>query len=75
VSIASQFRDKMDIALASADRTRGADADLRRAELLRDLDKADFALMDKESVRALMDTITTLKIAKIATLAPQGDVQ
>jgi acyl CoA:acetate/3-ketoacid CoA transferase beta subunit len=55
MSIASHFRGKMDVALKSADRTRGIGDVSRRAELQSDLDEAGLCLIEKEMVAALMD--------------------
>lgn len=60
MSIASAFRNKMDAALVSADRTRGNGPDSRRAQLQRDLDQAGYVLIEKEMVAALMDRIKEL---------------
>lgn len=56
MSIASNFRAKMDVALDSADRTNVLpERDARRARLHRDLDDAGLILMEKDMMVALMD--------------------
>jgi len=54
MSIASNFRSKMDAALNSADASKGMGADARRTQLMQDLDKAGLMLIEKDMVAALM---------------------
>lgn len=61
MSIASAFRAKMDVVLASADYTRDyLSADARRAHIQRDLDEAGYIIMEKEMVAALMEKASKL---------------
>ena len=59
VSIASGFRAKMDVALRSADDTRGLGSDARRTGLMQDLDRAGLVLIEKEMLISLMDRHTS----------------
>lgn len=55
MSVAANFRRKMDVVLASADGTRGElGEDSRRAALSRDLNEAGLMLVEKEMISALM---------------------
>jgi len=62
MSIANDFRAKMDVALDSADRSRGdSSQDARRARLQQDLDIAGLVLMPKEMLAAYTITIEALQ--------------
>jgi len=67
MSIASDFRTKMDVALGSADRTRGdSSQDSRRARLQQDLDIAELVLMPKEMLATYTTTIEALQAQAVA---------
>lgn len=55
MSIASHFRSKMDVALNSADQSRGLRPDARRARLQIELDREDLMIVEKSMVAALME--------------------
>ena len=55
MSIASQFRFRYGVALASADATKGQNNDARCTALMQAFDKAELVLMDKEMVAILME--------------------
>lgn len=64
MSIAQNFRRKMDVALASADASKGQGDDARRASLARDIDQADLLLVEKAYVATLFETIEKLRDEK-----------
>ncbi|HWT40050.1 MAG TPA: hypothetical protein VN081_02155 [Dongiaceae bacterium] len=55
MSIASNFRAKMDVALKEADKTVGMNDDARRTCLLQAFDRADLILIEKSMIAALME--------------------
>jgi len=69
MSIASHFRAKMDVVLASADQTVGKDADHRRTMLMQSIDAADMMLVEKDYVATLFATITDLRNEALARSA------
>lgn len=54
MSIASNFRAKMDVALDSAYQSRLLSPDARRTKLMQDLDKAGLILVEKSAIAELM---------------------
>lgn len=69
MSIASNFRDTYDVALASADATVGKGADHRRTMLMQALDAGDLMLVEKDYVQSLFDAITELRASLARTRA------
>lgn len=67
MSIASNFRNKMDVALHSADVTRLKDEDYRRSALFAALNDNDLTLIQKAAITALMETIEQLRLAQAPT--------
>ncbi len=66
MSIASDFRAKYDVALASADETIGKDADHRRTKLMQAIDAAGLRLVEMAYVKSLFDEITKLRTLHVA---------
>lgn len=70
LSVSDAFRTKMDVALSSADRSKGSGADGRRTDLMQDLDRAGLIIMEKEIVALLMEKASALKDSPALYLFP-----
>lgn len=70
MSIADSFRRKMDVALSSADQSKGGGADGRRTDLMQALDAAGLMIVEKEIVASLMEKASALKDSPALYLFP-----
>lgn len=61
MSIASNFRAKMDVALNSADLSVGKFPDARRTLLSQAIDKADLMLVEKSYIDTLFEELAKLQ--------------
>lgn len=61
MSIASNFRNKMDVALNAADKSVGMNPDARRAALFQAFNEAELILIEKEMIGAFMERIKELQ--------------